>query len=177
MFAGQPAAFRSIEPTFRSVLGVLAVLEPLAPPLQAVRATVAMATDANAATRLEVRCMTSRFLLWSAGMVRGGAVVRKEGLGGGGLVPLADGELLEPAEEGEDGDAEEGGGEDRREQLRSLQPGGVVGEQGSEAGRAAPEEEVPDDGTHDGEARGDPHAGEDRGHRGRQLQLGQHRPA
>src|SRR3954454_13324039 len=100
----------------------------------------------------------------------------RKGLGSArGLVPLADGELREPAEQGEDRDAEERGREDRGEQLRSLEAGRVVGDEGADARGAAAEEEGADDGTDDREPGGDPHAGEDRGQRGGQLQLREHR--
>src|SRR3954470_19104628 len=77
------------------------------------------------------------------------------------VVPATDGELGQPAEQQEDGEAQCGGDDDREEQLGPLQAGPEVVQHDAQAGFALLEEQVADDGADDREPGGDAEAGED----------------
>src|SRR5215218_9441029 len=122
--SGQPAAARSVPPI--SPLGSAAAEELPPPSSSSPQAERTRARLAAAARPMEVRVLRTG-LLQGWGGTASPEPGRRTGEGvsarvAGGVVPTADGELAQPAEQQEDGDAEAGGDEDRGEQLGPLEP-------------------------------------------------------
>src|SRR3954451_6611612 len=89
------------------------------------------------------------------------------------VVPPADDAVAEVAHAPEHDESEEGGEEDRGQELLGLQPLRVEIEEPADARLALTEEEVADDRADHRQPGRDAKAGEDRGHRRRELQAPQ----
>src|SRR5262245_35604711 len=87
-----------------------------------------------------------------------------------GLVPGRD-TSGERAEDQEDHEAEEGGEDHRAVEHLGLEPPGIDVDELADPRLALLEEEVADDGADHGRAGGYPQSREDRGQRGRELEL------